>query len=278
MRPASQQNKHRVSASTSSIKATSTENGGRKELTPVQIRGIYGVSNHSPYLLGSILKQQGHKVSLLHSRYSGKPPKSPILLASSVRILHSYWETLIPNHLVFVFDNPASLAELGSPTPLDYDLAKTFCCRMSTFSHTELQEKLTHCVASPEQKALSYQEIDLLPQMLSEVIPSILTPLQNFLYSIQDVEVRLEKARSFYSWFASNQELDTLEASLALSPKPKKSLIRLLEFVGSSDGARIREAVHQRLYAKVSIQKLQKQYGLDKFDLVFMVKKIGTLV
>ena len=275
MKPAAS-HKHRVSASTSTG-SVAPESGSRKELTPVQIRGIYGVSNHSPYLLGSILKQQGHKVSLLHSRYSGKPPKSPILLASSVRILHSYWETLMPNHLVFVFDNPASLAELGSPIPLDYDLSKTFCCRMSTFSHTELQEKLAQCIASPEQKDLSYQEIDLLPQMLSEVIPSILTPLQNFLYSIQDVEIRLEKSRAFYSWFASNQELDTLESSLALSSKPKKSLIRLLEFVGSSDGARIREAVHQRLYSKVAINKLQKQYGLDKFDLVFMVKKIGTL-
>lgn len=261
------------------------------------MKAIFGVANHNVGYVEQILhthsKDQGYKFGVVG--FGEKLSKSKdVLCILSIQELKKNLKVLNKKdnqQVVLLFDAAVHLEYVKGLKMLDVKPKKrSFCYSFIPLTAPDLIDNVSSALESEKKTKVSVEEIKVIPTLLNNTLPSILNPIQTFLYRIKNPEKRLEYQKLIYVWLASNEDVSSLMSRLKLERKSKGSK-SFEEALQSKQCGRTRKAIRAALISKLPIdedstkkskkagsassyKKLAHKYKLDIFDIKYSVQII----
>jgi hypothetical protein len=260
------------------------------------VKAILGVANHNVGYVEQFLhphsKSKGYKFGVVG--FGQKFPKSKDVVC--VLSLHELKKNLkflnkkSNQQVVILFDAPVHLEYVKNLKMLDVKPKKrSFCYSFMPLSKPDLTHSVSQALNSSDTLKISIEDLKVVPTLLNETLPSILNPIQTFLYRIKNPEKRLEYQKLIYVWMVSRETVDDLMARLKVERKTQ-GIRDFEEALRSKECSKTRKAVRAALEAQLptendaddkktkkankSYQKLAQKYGLDIFDVKYCIQAI----
>jgi hypothetical protein len=243
------------------------------------MRGLYGVANHNPHAVATLLQSLGYKPKLLgfgETSLTG----ADVYLVPSVSQFLRHREALNKKRCkAVVFDSPVLLEYLKPIVMLDVGKKRA----SYLYSFTPLDRNHVKEVFETDEKiSVSHETVEVIPTILNAVTVSALNPILNFLYSVTNSDSRFKYQAIIYEWIASEDSIKLLKQrllKLMRKKEPTATMKTLCAYFSSTQGLNIRRAVIEILSLRqskkpVNYKALYKKYQVEPFDVKYLIRAI----
>ncbi len=242
------------------------------------MKGLFGIGNTNVLNTLNIIKEidSSLKVQVLGADDTVKSRADAILVPSVALFLKRRLPLQESSSSVFVFDTPVLLTSIKYLELLDARSSKNFTFKLYEVSSEQIKEALNKRL----KVKLKSQKLNIIPVLLNETTPSIMKPIQTFLYSIVNTQERAAYNKELFKYFTcKNTDLKALQSSLISLSKQKKSgkaLERLLSFLEEDDVKNVKCVVlkalkHNSHGDKPEIDKMATEYGVSAYDVRYLI-------
>lgn len=246
------------------------------------MKGLFGIGNTNIYRVSTIFRESLPDVKLQILGFEDDvKPRAGAILVPTLKLFVKHKKALeATNASVFVFDTPVLLDYLVPIKLLDAKKASSFKYKLYELSPSDVKE----AVASKEKIKVSSKAIDVIPRLLGETLPSVMKPIQTFLYTVPNTEHRVFYTKEILHFFASKKtSVEDLRASLISLSKQKKSfsaLDKILEFLSEGSSKNTKAVVVKVLKAKakgksVNVEKIATEYQVSSYDVKYILSALG---
>lgn len=243
------------------------------------MKGLYGIGNTNIFNTLNMLKKidSSLKIQTLGFEDSVKPRANVILVPTVSLFLKRKNLLEESSSSVFVFDTPVLLDYLKPIEILDAKKSTSFKYKLYELQESQLRDALSE----KRKIKIKKEDIDIIPSLLNSTIPSIMKPIQTFLYSIPNTENRLFYNKEILSFFKSKStSTKDLRKSLILLSKQKKSfkaLDKLIDFLNEDSVVNTKNVILKVLKYKKNgkapnIDKLSSDRSVSAYDVRYILK------
>lgn len=246
------------------------------------MNGLFGIGNTNIFKVSTIFKENlpDVKLQILGFEDSVKPRANAILVPT-MKLFTKHKKALEQtNAAVFVFDTPVLLDYLEPIKLLDAKKAGSFKYKLYELSASDIVE----AVKAKGKVKVSSKSIDVIPRLLGDTLPSVMKPIQTFLYSVPNTEHRVFYTKEILHFFASKKtSIEDLKASLISISKQKKSfsaLDKVLGFLTEAGAKNTKAVVVKVLKAKAkgksaNVDKLCTEYKVSPYDVKYILSALS---
>lgn len=258
------------------------------------MRALYGITNHNPLVIDEMvsdialtIKQKNSKSGAVRPTsyqfmnvgdvYNGKSKVVVcVTLATFLKNLSAFQDS---KAVIYLVDSPLLCDTLQPITFLDCEKHTNFKYTYRRLDPNTVRDSLLTGLSSEHFK-ISQNTLDLIPTLLDATVPSILTPIQQFLYAVPDAERRAEYKSVIYQWLLKGEKVSALadEIKRVSGGRLTERHKRILEFF-NGEGHKLVTIMNDIRLGKekkkaVNYKKLCKQHGIAKFDLKYLMQSI----
>lgn len=250
------------------------------------MKAIYGVTHHNPARVDELVKQSLNQIAdsklsyqfiNVGDTYNGKARIVVcVTLAMFLKNLDAFQES---KAVIFLVDSPLLCDTIQPITLLDCEKHNNFRYSFRPLTDDSVLLAIQHGTQQSVTK-VAQATLDLIPTLLDSTVSSLLNPIQQFLYAVSDAERRTRYRRAIYVWLMSDEPLDSLKAALKeVSGGRVTERHKELVLFFKGDGQKLQQILGEVRTARaknkpVNHKKLCKQYGIQKFDLKYLLTSI----
>ncbi len=245
------------------------------------MKGLFGLGNTNILTVSTMLKENlpDAKVQILGFEDSVRP-RAGVILVPTLKLFTKHKKALeAANATVFVFDTPVALEYVEPIKLLD---AK----RVAAFKYKLYDAAVSDVVGATQTKEkirATLKPVDVIHRLLGDTLPSVMKPIQTFLYTISNTEHRSAYTKQILHFFASKKtSIEDLNASLISISKHKKSfaaLDKVLDFLEEPSAKSTKQVVITVLKAdarskSVNVEKLCEEYKVSSYDVKYILSAL----
>lgn len=246
------------------------------------MKGLFGIGNTNIYAVANVFKETLPDLKLQVLWFNDDVrPRANVILIPTVKLFIKHKKALDATKAhVFIFDIPILLASVDPITLLDVKKVSNFKYKLYELT----PEDIKAAVASREKVVASHKPPEIITLLLSETLPSVMKPIQTFLYTIPVAQNRAFYTSEILHFFASKKtSIDDLRTSLISVSKQKKSfsaLDKILDFLSEGASKNTKSVVIKVLKARAkgkseSVEKLAQEYQVSSYDVNYILSVLS---
>ncbi len=246
------------------------------------MKGLFGVANTTIFRVSTIFKEQlmDVRVQILGFEDNVRPRAGAVLVPTTKLFLKHRKSLERTNASVFVFDTPILLDYLSPIKLLDSKKAGSLRYKMYDLDPADVAT----AIASKNTSTITCGNNDVISTLLGATLPSVMKPIQTFLYSIQDTEHRNYCSAEILHYLASSKtKLSDLGTSLILASKQKKTspaLERLMTFLEEDTTKQTKKVVTHILRTQAAgdtsdVDTLCCEARISAYDVNYILHALG---
>jgi len=232
---------------------------------------LHGVSNANILSVTLLLKEKGvTQVQVLNFEDTIKPRAKVLLIPTVTLFLKRRQSLKDMKASVIVFDTPYCLEQISDLVLLDAKRSTNFKYKFYDLCWEQLE-----LVLKTQSKIKARKKDDNLIQvLLDQTTPSIMKPIQTYLYTIKDVEERQRCNSIILKYFFEKKiSIEELRASLiSVSKHNTKKLNALMTFLSEDRPKNVKYIlINSKKKDANSIETLCKKFGVSSYDIRYLL-------
>lgn len=252
------------------------------------MRGLFGICRNNIFKVLNIL-EKGKVENIRVLQLSDEKIRGDVVFVPSIDIFIAKRKLLNKSKaVVIVFDAAVRCERLVPIELLDiHSRTEAFIYKFKPLTPTKLLTLVKEALnADPTSIKVVTQTIDVIPRILHNEIPSLLSPVLTFLYSVANTDARAEYSEIIYSWLLSDQSTKLIKQPL-IKKGASESLVNALTkaFTKNKELAKLRDAITAVAKAREQIstsgkkkavpyKAISKKFGVSLYDMKYFLSTV----